>query len=99
MAKCHAVGTERIQMGRPDTGMPQDTERITSPLVYYNQEHILLLTHGCLLCLLLGMRAFEYVDVFQDICWVVQGPVLRFPRTSARPLRLLASSNLPASLG
>ena len=51
-AKCHAVGTERIQMGRPDTGVPQDTERITSPLVYHNQEHISLLTHGRSLCLL-----------------------------------------------
>ena len=54
-AKCHTVGTERIQMWCPDTGMPQDTERITSPLVYYNQEHILLLTHGCSLYLL-GLR-------------------------------------------
>jgi hypothetical protein len=51
-AECHTVGTERIQMWCPDTGMPQDPECITAPLVYYYQEHILLLTHGCSLCLL-----------------------------------------------
>jgi hypothetical protein len=52
MAEGHAIGTERIQMWRPETGMPQDTERITSPLVYHNQEHVSFLAHGSSLYLL-----------------------------------------------
>jgi hypothetical protein len=52
LAEGHTVGTERIQMRRPDTGMPQDTERITAPLVYHNQEHVLLLAHGAFCYLL-----------------------------------------------
>jgi hypothetical protein len=52
LAEGHAIGTERIQMRRPDTGMPQDTERITAPLVYHNQEHVLLLAHGAFFSLL-----------------------------------------------
>jgi hypothetical protein len=39
-------------MRSPDTGMSQGTERITSPLVYHNQEHVLLLAHGASFSLL-----------------------------------------------
>jgi hypothetical protein len=47
MAERYPVSAQGIQVRRAQAWMPEDGERVASPLVYDDQEHILLLAHCC----------------------------------------------------